>query len=254
MRQIQRVTLPGDAQTWLDERQREADELDRIARLNTTARWEEHRPAMNTNGVRESLETMAGPRRRCMFCGDSKATDIEHFRPKMRYPEHMFHWDNFLLVCWPCNRRKGTKFPCDPAGAPLLIDPTREDPWDHLFFVAATGQVVPRPDAATGQESPRGVATTDPRTLPLNDESITEARRRGYRTLHRAVARFLQSATASALDSRDELLSAASDLDRPELVIWFLEREGQRDEPFASLLREHPAVVSLLVTAARPTI
>jgi hypothetical protein len=84
-----------------------------------------------------------------MFCGkcaycESKITvvtygAIEHFFPKSRYIDLTFEWSNLLLSCDRCNdaNHKGTRFPLDDQGNPLLIDPTDgvTDPNRHLAFV-----------------------------------------------------------------------------------------------------------------------
>ncbi len=95
--------------------------------------------------ARSSLKSMAAGLERCMYCEDSAGTDIEHFWPKSAYPERAFNWDNYLLACSGCNsNHKRERFPLDAAGAPLLIDPTAEDPGDHLALSPRTGQYVAR--------------------------------------------------------------------------------------------------------------
>ncbi|WP_224240151.1 HNH endonuclease family protein [Hyalangium gracile] len=82
---------------------------------------------------------------RNMYCEDSAGTDIEHFWPKSEYPEKAFSWTNYLLACSGCNsNHKREKFPRDEAGAPLLIDPTVEDPRTHLALSLRTGEYVAR--------------------------------------------------------------------------------------------------------------
>jgi hypothetical protein len=76
-----------------------------------------------------------------MYCEDSLGTDIEHFWPKMAYPERAFAWDNYLLACSHCNSNlKRTQFPLDDSGAPRLIDPTRDEPAKHLMFLPSNGE------------------------------------------------------------------------------------------------------------------
>ncbi|MDY6782866.1 MAG: HNH endonuclease, partial [Cyanobacteriota bacterium] len=57
---------------------------------------------------------------------------------KSTYPDLTFEWTNLLLSCDRCNDagHKGTQFPLDSNGAPLLIDPTDgiTDPNKHLEF------------------------------------------------------------------------------------------------------------------------
>lgn len=80
---------------------------------------------------------------KCAYCESHIAVvtygEIEHFRPKSKYPELTFAWNNLLLACDRCNDagHKGNRFPLDGEGNPLLLDPTDPDtePQAHLDFV-----------------------------------------------------------------------------------------------------------------------
>jgi uncharacterized protein (TIGR02646 family) len=122
------------------------DEAQRLWALQANRAFEE---------IRATLKSMATGRERCMYCEDSAATDIEHFWPKSKYPERAFSWANYVLACSGCNSNsKREKFPLDEAGAPLLIDPTVEDPREHLVLSVRTGKYLPR--TRQGQESRKG--------------------------------------------------------------------------------------------------
>ena len=89
--------------------------------------------------VKTTLVTMFHGK--CAYC-EAKIThidygDIEHFRPKDIYPLLAVEWDNLLLACRVCNGAefKGTKFPLDSSGNPLLINPCIDEPDAHLEFV-----------------------------------------------------------------------------------------------------------------------
>jgi uncharacterized protein (TIGR02646 family) len=80
---------------------------------------------------------------KCAYC-ESKITvvtygAIEHFYPKSVYVNLTFEWKNLLLSCDICNDagHKGTKFPLDLNGNPLLIDSTDgiTNPNTHLEFI-----------------------------------------------------------------------------------------------------------------------
>jgi uncharacterized protein (TIGR02646 family) len=91
--------------------------------------------------IRETLAAMASGLARCMYCEDSQGTDIDHFRPRRQYPEHAFDWTNYLLACSHCNsNEKRDQFPLDEHKQPLLIDPTAEDPSEHLVLTATSGK------------------------------------------------------------------------------------------------------------------
>ncbi|MEW1695660.1 HNH endonuclease [Streptomyces sp. NPDC093249] len=88
-----------------------------------------------------ALTEMAPGHARCMYCGDSQGTDIDHFDPKSRTPLRTFDWPNHLLACSYCNsNQKRDLFPTDGDGAPLLLDPTSGDPLDHLRLVLPLGE------------------------------------------------------------------------------------------------------------------
>ena len=78
--------------------------------------------------IKDSLVKMF--HNKCAYCeskiGHVTYGEIEHFYPKGTYIDKTFDWDNLLLSCQICNnpRHKGTKFPLDRNGNPLLINPT----------------------------------------------------------------------------------------------------------------------------------
>ncbi|OKI38618.1 hypothetical protein A6A29_10270 [Streptomyces sp. TSRI0281] len=80
---------------------------------------------------------MAPGHQRCMYCGDGQGTDIDHFEPKSLAPLRTFEWLNHLLACSYCNsNQKRDGFPrSEGDGSPLLLDPTLQDPLEHLRLV-----------------------------------------------------------------------------------------------------------------------
>ncbi len=84
---------------------------------------------------------MAPGYQRCMYCGDSQGTSVDHFEPISRNPIRTFDWLNHLLACSFCNsNQKGSRYPVDENGDALLIDPTVDDPFDHLVLSLAAGE------------------------------------------------------------------------------------------------------------------
>jgi hypothetical protein len=77
-----------------------------------------------------------------MYCLDSFGTDIDHFEPISRAPLSTFCWHNHLLACSRCNSNyKREDFPCaEDTGECLLIDPSADDPADHLELLIITGE------------------------------------------------------------------------------------------------------------------
>jgi hypothetical protein len=91
-----------------------------------------------------TLRDMALGLEQCMYCGEEEGTDIDHFEPLSRNPLRTFDWLNHLLACATCNsHKKRDQFPVDADGQPLLIDPTLEDPFDHLLLTLSLGHYEP---------------------------------------------------------------------------------------------------------------
>jgi uncharacterized protein (TIGR02646 family) len=103
--------------------------------------------------VRQTLNEMCHGSRRCMYCEDAPADEVEHFKPKDLYPEVVFAWRNYLYACGICNGPKNNHFtivsrnrlhdvtrgrghPIVPPrkGRPALINPREEDPLDFLML------------------------------------------------------------------------------------------------------------------------
>jgi len=120
----------------------------------------------------KTLAAMAPGLDRCMYCGDSQGTDIDHFEPMSRAPLRTFDWNNHLLACSLCNSHtKRDVFPVDAAGGPMLVDPSAEDPAPHLHLVLAAGEYIPL--------TPRGEATRQ--VFNLNRGVLVRGRRNVYR-------------------------------------------------------------------------
>lgn len=79
--------------------------------------------------------------RKCCYCESDLPKKglhkhVEHIKPKGKpeYEELRNDWENLLLVCGQCNGSKKEKYPLTPAGDPLLVDPSKENPEDHITF------------------------------------------------------------------------------------------------------------------------
>ncbi|MBZ5619487.1 MAG: hypothetical protein LAQ69_12300 [Acidobacteriia bacterium] len=75
--------------------------------------------------VRRTLTSMCAGAKRCMYCEDSAADEVEHHRPKDLYPEHVFDWENYLYACGPCNGPKNNRFAVFASGG-SIVDVTRK--------------------------------------------------------------------------------------------------------------------------------
>jgi hypothetical protein len=162
-------------------------------------------------GLRGHLNAMAPGVQRCMYCADSLGTDIDHFEPIKEFPAGTFSWPNHLLACSFCNSNaKRDRFPRDAAGDALLIDPTRDDPVEHLRLILRTGEYRPL--------TLRGAATID--VFGLNRRDLTRGRSGAFEMAKAALCR------------ARELLLAKRDVEAADCV------HALREQPHASVLSE----------------
>lgn len=201
--------------------------------------------ARRTKTVGESLlgtlRYMSGSNERCMYCNDSRGVDIEHFWPKVPYPNKAFAWQNLLLCCTGCNRQKGDQFPLDAAGDPLFVDPTSEEPWQFLNFVPKTGELTPCWNHAVGDFDAKGKVTTDAKYLPLNYEAVVNRRLAEYRRLRSAVTQFIEdAANGDEGQALDALLGEVQKLTDFGLDRWIFHFGGQDEQPFSDMRTSFP--------------
>ncbi len=87
----------------------------------------------------------------CGYCEEEAALEeVDHFRPKSKFPELVYAWSNWVFACNSCNNTKNDKWP--PGG---YVDPcacsTQERP-EHFFdFNLRTGMIVPKSDLTQEQ-------------------------------------------------------------------------------------------------------
>ncbi len=236
MRRIQRVILPKVAQSYLSKRQLAANEKHKNGDLSIERDWKSARQTKPLKAVVATLQTMMGPRQRCMYCLDSHGADIEHFRPKAVYPKRMYLWPNLLLCCTECGRFKGNKFPMSGKQA-LLIDPTREDPWKHLDFDPVTGNISARFDLQLDDWSTKGTTTVD--VLKLDRREALSA---GYLKTLRHLSDIVQRALLGGAIAAPALITELKNADDHGLLAWCLSDRGQTIPPFNDLHQRHPAV------------
>lgn len=68
-----------------------------------------HNSRYKQTDTQEALKAIFN--RKCAFCQRHiEASEVEHYRPKTRYPWLAYSWDNLLWACGPCNSRKSSKF------------------------------------------------------------------------------------------------------------------------------------------------
>lgn len=236
MRRIQRVALPKVAQSYLSKRQLAVNDKHKKGCLDIEADWKSARQTKSLKTVVTTLQTMMGPRSRCMYCLDSHGSDIEHFHPKVDYPKRMYQWSNMLLCCTECGRFKGNKFPMSRSRA-LLIDPTREDPWTHLDFDPVTGNISARFDLKANDWSAKGLATVD--VLKLDRREALSA---GYLKTLRHLSCIVDRALRGGAITAPALMTELNNADDHGLLGWCLSDRGLILHPFSTLHQDHPSI------------
>jgi hypothetical protein len=251
--------LPEDAQAVLNDLHTEVvGEPDYPSRvLKAGALWREktntapRRSAFRT--IRATLESMCVGVRRCAYCEDSLADEVEHNYPKNLFPDLTFQWSNYLFACGPCNAPKSNKYGVlrgaiveevvrrrnapivpPPEGTAGLINPRVEEPLAYLELdlggVAADGTEL-RPTfellpAANLQPDSAARARYTISTLGLNRAFLLAARQNafiGYR------ARLREFGDAIAAGSEQaELKALWADLLRTPHLTVFVEMRRQR--------------------------
>lgn len=134
--------------------------------------WKVRRSTKALKAVERALRAMASGLERCMYCEDGRGCDIEHGYPKVPHPSRAYLWLNLLWACATCNRQKNDAF--DVA----LLDPTQEDPLDHLVLSFATGRYTARDDSERGAATlriARGLAS-DPTLARGRQNAIAKLR------------------------------------------------------------------------------
>lgn len=236
MKRIKREALPADAARYLVKRQKSAIQKYVNGTLDTTADWKCARQTQSMGKVLSTLHAMVGERQRCMYCLDSHGSDIEHFRPKNRYHKYMYRWENMLLCCTHCGRIKGDQFPMEGRRV-LLVDPTKENPWDSLDFDPTTGSICARFDVQLDKWSLKGEKTVE--VLHLDKR---EALSKGYLKTLRRLSETIRSELASGVINAVNLTEKLKSEDDHGLLGWCFSDRGRTLEPFSELQAQHPGV------------
>jgi uncharacterized protein (TIGR02646 family) len=172
--------------------------------------------------VKRTLHRMCAGARRCAYCEDSEADEVEHVRPKDLYPQAVFAWSNYVYACGPCNGPKGSHFavfvagnrepveiarkpkaPIVPPldGEPALIDPRTEDATKLMWLDLRETFLFTALAAKGTREYERANYTI--RTLHLNTRpALPEARREAYRNYEGRVHHYQRERDAGASGTR----------------------------------------------------
>ncbi len=71
----------------------------------------------------------------CAYCetniGTASYPQIEHLKPKSKFPEQSFQWSNLHLVCQICNTIKSDKWDAENP----ILDIVLDNPEEHLQYI-----------------------------------------------------------------------------------------------------------------------
>lgn len=218
--------LPKAAQKKLREHQAAIDALPdyaaRVEQAKASFGAQNRKGNTTFDAVKKALTDMCSGARRCAYCEDSAADEVEHVRPKNLYPEAVFVWSNYLYACGPCNGPKTDhyavfahasgvrtevgrppKAPILPPvpGDPVLIDPRTEDPCALLALdLRDTFWFVPRAARGT-REYDRAEYTI--KTLGLNKRDyLPKARQQAFKDYKAHLAQYRASLAEAAPERR----------------------------------------------------
>ncbi len=242
-------------------------ELDQIPtydarRLATKREWRNKSSRDAMDPVRQALRDMCPGIERCMFCLDSAAHEIEHFRPKALFPSALFQWSNMFFICGACNREKLAKFKCLAADGTMhmatinlilggqlsedslavLLNPIDDNPENFLALDISGGtfRITPRVDLSNPNKQ-RAEETI--KILALNSRDVLVKRRKtAYEDLRiwlRYVANRYQAADIGAVaEIRATLIANCN------LFVWReMQRQQERIPDLQSLFQNLPAEV-----------
>ena len=123
------LLLPAEARQILRRYQREVDDkptyADRVEAADRLFKSRNTLPNRTFRVVRLKLHEMCSGARRCCYCEDSCADEVEHVRPKSLYPEQVFVWENYLYSCGPCNGPKNNQYAVFARKGNKLVPVTR---------------------------------------------------------------------------------------------------------------------------------
>ena len=108
----------------------------------------------------------------CAYCESTCSGEVDHFRPKSRFPELVYDWANWLLACHDCNHAKGDKWPTGGYVDPCGTSPNPETVFD---FDTLNGRIIPK----------HGLSSADhlQAQMMIDDLRLNERHHRGKRRI-----------------------------------------------------------------------
>ena len=78
----------------------------------------------------------------CGYCERNCRGEVDHFRPKSRFPASVYEWSNWIFACHECNHAKGDKWPAEGYVDPCAVSES-DRPENYFTFNTRNGAVTP---------------------------------------------------------------------------------------------------------------
>ncbi len=141
---------------------------------------------------------------KCMYCEEkilsSQFGDIEHIKPKSKFHELEFDWDNLGLVCSKCNNAKSDKYD----EVTPFVNPYNEDPEEHIVAVGSL--------LTQKRGSERGELTIS--EIQLNRNELIEKRFERIKRIERTINSCFRTTNETLKSNALEELKKESNEDR----------------------------------------
>lgn len=140
-------------------------------RKNKIVNWSDYTPEIKSRLKDYMFEEEQGYN--CPYCElviTKENSQIEHIKPKDKFPNSLSDYSNYLVGCQnknTCGQYKGNKW------SENFINPTLENPTDYLTYDIMTGKIIPV--AKDGIKYKKAIETIE--ILNLNEKRLCEMRK-----------------------------------------------------------------------------
>ncbi|MGR1184931.1 hypothetical protein ACUVJH_15595 [Aeromonas veronii] len=235
---IKNRPLKASEVSYLNSKQAEIDAVNGYSQQVSKGKdlWES-KSAIRFKEIRSVLTSMCVGIRRCSYCEDSVADEVEHIKPKDLYPEVVFDWSNYLYACGNCNgpknnnyavinqaggivdvtRARGTVVSPPVNGLDAFINPRAEDPLNFIKLDLSTMRFVPKRRIS---DVDRLRVSYTIKTLGLNSRDfLVESRKVAYSSYIDAVNCY-KADKASGMTDAQLRLKKSKILKMPHQTVW----------------------------------
>ena len=155
----------------------------------------------------------------CAYCEETTRGEVDHLRPKSKFPGLVYCWSNWLFSCHECNHAKDSNWPArgylDPCAVSISDRP------DHHFTF----------DTLTGFIRPHG--SLNPSIREKTQRTIDDLGLNDFHHLKKRVERLLLFSARMPEDPND------LDTCTRDILVYFVSRKAQLSSLVRTWLTEH---------------